>query len=145
LPADFNAVPLLATDLPALPLRAAPADFDAAPLEAVPFDAVPLEAVPFDAAPLEAAPLDAVPFEAVPFEAAPPRAPAALFEADFEAAPLLREAVALLAAPPREAADPDPEAPPVPLDGAEDFLLAADFDAAPPRPFEVAIMNGWKL
>jgi hypothetical protein len=115
--ADLTAVPRPAVDLLAAPFRADAAAF----LGAAAF----FDAAPFDATLFDAAPLDAAPFEAVAFDA-PPRAPPVLLVAAFEALPRDDAAPALRL---------------LLFEGAEDFLLAADFfDAAPPRPFEVAIV-----
>ncbi len=135
----FTAVPRFAVDLFALPLREDAGDlvalFDAAPLPATDLDAVALVGLAFlDAAPL----LPAADLEAVAFEAA--------FAAGFELpdapprpAPLPLEGAAALL-PPR-AVD---GAAALFFDAAVDFLPAADLDAAPLRPFEVAIGISWK-
>ena len=48
---------------------------------------------------------------------------------------------------PFDAGDPAPVLRVLPLEGADDFLPAVALDAAPPRPFEVAIVlvanNNW--
>jgi len=139
--ADFTPEPRAAVLLPLLPEETffVAVFLAAMPFEAaLPLDAAPLEAVAFEPAPLVAAPFDAVDFDAVAFFAATP------FCAALELVPLRddedppEEAEALDA--PFEADDPPPVLRLLPLEGADDFLPAVDFDAAPPRPFEVAIV-----
>ncbi len=129
-------------------LDAAP--FDVAAFDAVLFDPTGLDAVAFDPAPFEVGDFDATAFDGAPFSAAPFVAPfeaIALAGAFFELT-AFTAARAFVAAPRAGVAGFDAPLEEVDaaalrlllLTGADDFLAAADFDAAPPRPFEVAII-----